>query len=250
VNGYLQVFDDVTTLNEAVAHQWQSIAESAVRDRGAFHVALAGGGTPRKLYERLTQPEHRNGLPWDLTHVYFGDERCVPQDHADSNYRMASNALLSHASIPPSQIHAMFNPSLSAKENADHYAGLLADHLPTSASGQPMFDLILLGMGDDGHTASLFPGTEILHETNRAVAAQFVHKLDAWRISLTFPTINAARNIAILVAGVGKADRMAEIYGNDTSTSSYPIQRVNPTGRLDWYLDRDAAQHITHEASV
>ena len=250
MNGYLQIFDDVTTLNEAVAHQWRKIAESAIHDRGVFHVALAGGGTPRKLYERLTQPDYRDGLPWKLTHVYFGDERCVPQDHAHSNYRMASEALLSHVPIPPSQAHAMFDPSLSTEKNVEHYATLLANHLPTSVSGQPIFDLILLGMGDDGHTASLFPGTEILHETNRAVAAQWVQKLDAWRISLTFPTINAARNVAILVAGASKADRMAEIADNETSNTSYPIQQVNPTGRLHWYLDHDAAQYITREADA
>lgn len=255
MNGYLQVFDDVARLNEAVAHQWRLIADAAVRDRGVFHIALAGGSTPRKLYERLVQPDYCDGLPWNLTHVYFGDERCVPQDHADSNYRMASEALLSHVPIPPSQVHAMFDPSLGVKKNgveknADNYAALLADQLPASSSGQPMFDLILLGMGDDGHTASLFPGTTILDETNRAVAAQFVRKLDVWRMSLTFPTINAARNVAILVAGEGKAHRMAEIASSETSKSRYPIQRVNPTGRLDWYLDHDAAQYIAREADA
>ncbi len=256
MNGDFQVFDDVASLNEAMARQWQLIADAAVRDRGIFHVALAGGSTPRKLYERLAQPDYRDGLPWKSTHIYFGDERCVPQDHADSNYRMASESLLSLVPIPPSQVHAMFNSSLgragsieeSVEKNVDNYAATLENHLPTSNSGQPIFDLILLGMGDDGHTASLFPGTEILEETRRSVASQFVHKLDVWRISLTFPTINAARNVAILVAGEGKAHRMAEIAGSEAAKFCYPIQQVNPAGRLDWYFDRDAAQHITHEA--
>lgn len=235
MHGKLHIFDDIETLNEATAQHWQEQANAAVAARGAFHVALAGGSTPRRLYVRLAQDDYRQRLPWAETHIYFGDERCVSPDHTDSNYRMAHEALLSQVRAPPAQIHPMYDPVLSPEQNATHYAGLIA--------GIPAFDLILLGMGDDGHTASLFPDTTILDESHRPVAAQYVEKLAAWRISLTLPTINAARQVSVLVAGAGKAEIIAAVAGVDTP--DYPIQRVHPQpGRLDWFLDHAAAQRL------
>lgn len=250
--GSLRVFDDIGALNEALAQHWQTVAESAIARRGAFHVALAGGSTPQRFYQRLAQADCRDRLPWQQTHIYFGDERCVAQDHADSNFRMASEALLSRVPIPEAQIHAMYNPSFSAGENAERYARLLKKNLPAvipavipAVNGAPVFDLILLGMGDDGHTASLFPDTAILQESQKAVAAQFVDKLNAWRISLTYSVINAADHVVILVAGETKSAILRKVLGEDSTVSGYPVQGVNPSGQFDWYLDRAAARQLS-----
>ncbi len=250
MNGNVQILESSTAISEAVARHWQTLSRAAIDARGEFHVALAGGSTPRTLYERLARADYCEALDWEHTHIYFGDERCVPQDHADSNFHMAQQALLSRVPIPPSQIHPMFapngSPQQSAEQNAARYAALLKAQLPLSDTGFPVFDLILLGMGNDGHTASLFPGTGILQQEAEPVAAQFVDKLDVWRISLTFPAINAARQVAILVSGEAKAGRLAELARdmNDESGAPYPIQRVNPQGRLNWYLDVAAASQL------
>jgi 6-phosphogluconolactonase len=241
VNGSTHIFQSLDALYAALQEQWHSLAQAAIADHGAFHVALAGGNTPRNFYSKLALKPDIDQQCWENTHIYFGDERCVPQQDEQSNFRMAREALFSVAPLLPQHIHAMFSADIPLQENVAKYAALLQDVMPQNASGFPIFDLVLLGMGDDGHTASLFPDTDILHETKQSVAAQFVPKLDAWRMSLTFPTINSARHVAILVAGEGKAKILAEI-ASSRSGKQYPIQQVDPAGQLDWYLDTDAAQ--------
>ncbi len=238
--GNQHVFENLDALYLALLSQWRQNAAAAIAERGAFHVSLAGGNTPRGFYAALAQDTANEVDLWRQTHVYFGDERCVPQDHPDSNYRMAREALLSKVPVPAEHVHPMYDAVLSVEENVAQYARLLQDTLPQDAQGHPVFDLVLLGMGDDGHTASLFPGTGILDEYHQPVAAQFVEKLNAWRISLTFATLNAARHVVILVAGDTKADILAEIFSAPEDVR-YPIQRVRPQGRLDWYLDAAAA---------
>ena len=259
MNGNLQILDDGAAIAEAVAGHWRNLSREAIDARGGFHVALAGGNTPRTLYQRLARADYRRALDWQHTHIYFGDERCVPRDHPDSNFLMAQQALLSRVPVPPSQVHPMFEPGdeplpQAAERSAARYADLLQARLPRSEDGLPVFDLILLGMGDDGHTASLFPGTAILQEQTRPVAAQYVDKLDAWRISLTLPTINAARQVAILVSGESKAERIAELARTagdapDERRTRYPVQRVRPQGRLNWYLDTAAARLLNSEGA-
>ena len=242
MKGNLHVFDDVSSLYDALVEHWSTLATAAIAEKDQFHVALAGGNTPKSFYERLAHNIGEDYLPWEKTHIYFGDERCVAQNHSDSNYHMASVALLSRVPIPPSQVHAMFDPAYSAEENASRYETMLRSVLPLDPDNRPMFDLILLGMGDDGHTASLFPGTPILDEEKKTVAAQFVDKLQAWRISLTFPTLNAARQVVMLVAGNGKAQILHEVAQGDDQVPRFPVQCVNPQGNLDWYMDRAAAR--------
>lgn len=243
VHGNTRIFNDIDSLLDALAKQWQIIAEQSIADHGAFHVALAGGGTPRSFYTRLTKRDMKDAVAWDKVHIYFGDERCVPQDHEDSNYRMAHETLFSKVGIPTSQIYPMFSPSLNPEQNAAHYASLIEQHLAKDANGSPIFDLILLGMGEDGHTASLFPGTEILNEQKKSVAAQFVEKLGVWRVSLTYPTLNAARHVALLVVGENKANILSEISRLPPGTVRYPVQGINPQGDLQWFLDK-AASHL------
>lgn len=245
MNGKLHIYPDASRLTEALADTWAQLAEAAIARQGAFYAALAGGSTPRQLYARLAQEPYCSGIDWSRVHIFFGDERCVPRDHADSNYRMASEALLSHVAIPPAQIHPLFDPARSPAQNADVYITQLLATLPLDANGLPVFDLVLLGMGDDGHTASLFPGTSILQESERIVAAAYVEKLEAWRVSLTFPVINRARAVAITVAGVGKAEMLESVLTD--RAADHPIQRVSPRGELHWFLDEAAAQRLPQD---
>lgn len=244
MHGNTQVFYDVDSLLDALVSHWQKIVEESIADHGGFHVALAGGSTPRNFYTRLAQCGVEDSVDWGKVHIYFGDERCVPQDHADSNFRMAHETLFSKVDIPASQIHAMFTPLLSPAQNAAHYASLIEQQLAKDGNGNPIFDLVLLGMGDDGHTASLFPDTEILNVDENSVAAQFVDKLGAWRVSLTYPTLNAARNVVVLVVGANKADILSELSRSASDEIRYPIQGVNPQGDLQWFLDKAAAYHL------
>lgn len=249
VNGSTHIFESLDALYTALEEQWRTVAHAAIADHGAFHVALAGGSTPRNFYAKLAQQSSIDESCWQKTHIYFGDERCVPQDHLDSNYRMAQESLLSVTPVLPEHVHAMFSEDIPVQENVLRYETILRDSLPLSAKGFPVFDLVLLGMGEDGHTASLFPDTEILHESDKPVAAQFVEKLGVWRISLTFPVINAASHVAILVAGEAKAGVLSNIsLAMENDDMQYPIQRVNPAGELDWYLDVAAAQLLKSQA--
>jgi len=248
MNGRSQIFENIDALYAALEKQWQRVAHEAIADHGAFHVALAGGSTPRNFYKKLAQQSVVDEHCWHKTHIYFGDERCVPQDHSDSNYRMAKETLLSAVPLLPEHVHAMFSADFSVEQNVARYETLLHDTLPQDVNDCPVFDLVLLGMGEDGHTASLFPDTEILHESVKSVAAQFVQKLNVWRISLTFPTINAANHVAVLVAGDAKAKILADILSAEkNAVTRYPIQQVDPTGQLDWYLDTAAAHLLNIE---
>lgn len=234
MNGSQHIFDSLPALSEAVAFEWQRISAAAIKARGVFRVVLAGGSTPRSLYSRLSLPDFNKNIDWQHTQIYFGDERCVPPDHADSNYRMVNESLLSKVPIPSKNVHLMFDPAYGAEENARRYNTLVSDI--------NAFDLVLLGMGEDGHTASLFPGTAILEENKKKVAAQYVRKLSAWRISITFPVINSARHVIILVAGDNKAEVLSGLTGSAETRPAYPILGVAPTGKLDWYIDYSAAR--------
>ncbi len=242
MNGSLHIFENIDVLYAALEKQWRLLAHAAIADHGAFYVALAGGSTPRNFYKKLAQQSAIDRACWHKTHIYFGDERCVSQDHPDSNYCMAKETLLSVVPLLPEHVHAMFSTDLSVEQNVEDYETLLHDALPLDAKEHPVFDLVLLGMGEDGHTASLFPDTEILHESVKPVAAQFVKKLNAWRMSLTFPTINAANYVVVLIAGAAKEKVLADIFSTKKNTGArYPIQQVKPAGQLDWYLDTVAA---------
>ena len=243
--GNTHIFESMEALYEALENHWRLIAKHAIDDHGAFFVALAGGSTPRKFYERLAKQDQISNHEWKKTHIYFGDERCVPQGHEDSNYRMVKESLLSKVALLPEHVHAMFSADMSMKDNVENYNLLLNGELPLDGQGHPVFDLVMLGMGEDGHTASLFPGTEILNVSESPVASQFVKKLDSWRMSLTFPSINAARHVAIIVAGEGKAEILSAVFSEvESGEEFYPIQKVRPAGQLDWYLDVAAARQL------
>jgi 6-phosphogluconolactonase len=238
----LSVGDDAEDVARAVAARFAELARESVSERGAFSVALAGGTTPRRVYELLAGEEFRGRVPWEGVHVFFGDERAVPPDHADSNYRMAHEALLSKVPIPARNVHRMRGEG-DAAANASLYEDELRGFFGDAE--WPRLDLVMLGMGDDGHTASLFPGTKALEERRAWAVANWVEKLDAWRVTLTAPAINHARRVFFVVTGAGKAARLAEILKGERDPSRLPSQLVEPSdGALEWFVDRAAAASL------
>ncbi|MEM8734726.1 MAG: 6-phosphogluconolactonase [Planctomycetota bacterium] len=206
---------------------------------GKFSIALSGGSTPRRLYQLLGQlPE--GTIDWSDVLLIWGDERNVAPDHADSNFRMVREAMLDTISIPQENILAVPNPGGPAAEAATAYEATLAA-LPKSAEGQPIIDCVLLGIGDDVHTASLFPHTKALSEMDRVVVENWVEKLDCWRITLTAPAINAARNVAFLIAGEGKREALNSLWNAERNIAEYPSQLIQPDQGILWFLVDEAA---------
>ena len=244
--GDLRIHLDANALIEAVAQRWVTLADDAIAARGKFHVALSGGSTPRALYHRLTHPPFSDNIAWNRVHIYFGDERTVPPDHADSNYRMARETLLDYVPIPASQIYRIEGEALDPHAAAANYTRSLSKNLPLSSQGVVQFDLLLLGIGSDGHIASLFPSTPVLHERVRLVEAVHVKKLDTWRITLTLPVIDHARHVLIVVSGKDKAPIMRDVFAT-RHTPPYPVQLINPLGTLEWHVDQAAAALLPEE---
>ncbi len=217
----LQVFPTAQAAADAAAHAFARAARDAVAQRGSFHVALSGGGTPRLMYATLRElPD----IPWKSVHVYFGDERSVGPDSPESNYGSARQHLLSYVPVPAAQIHRMEGERRPLEPAAADYAAALPDRI----------DVNLLGMGDDGHTASLFPGTQALNADGRVVA-NHVPQHDTWRLTFTFPEINSARERWLLVTGSGKAAALADVQAG---RGDHPVARVEAPV---WFVDEAAA---------
>jgi 6-phosphogluconolactonase len=202
----IQIFADANEVARAAALRFMELARAGVETNGRFSVALAGGSTPRRIYELLAGGDFAAQLDWSSVHIFFGDERCVPPDHADSNYRMANEALLSRVPLPEANVHRMRGEG-DAVANARLYEDELRGYFGDDAAW-PEFDLVMLGMGDDGHTASLFPGTHALDVRAAWVTANWVEKFDAYRVTLTAPAINHARQVMFIVTGAGKAAKL------------------------------------------
>jgi 6-phosphogluconolactonase len=236
----LTVCADESHLAETAAQAVVEAAQAAVAARGRFMLALAGGRTPRDTYRRLAESPHREAMPWPETFVFFGDERCVPPDDPDSNFRMAREALLDKVPLPPRQLFPMVGDALDPDVAAAAYARTLAETFETRRGETPRFDLVMLGMGLDGHTASLFPGSPVLKEVFRPVAA--VHAAAAaipQRLTLTLPVFNAAAQVIFLVAGAEKAKAVKAVLRDG---ALLPAALVRPhAGRLRWILERAAA---------
>lgn len=237
----IRIADDPVSLADIAAHEVVNVARAAVAARGRFAVALAGGSTPRATYRRLAQPPLATQMPWDRTLVFFGDERGVPPTHEDSNYGMAHSALLAHVPIPPERVLRIRGEDSDPDAVAADYARVLAEALGVRRGETPRLDLVLLGLGIDGHTASLFPGSPVLKETFRTVAA--VHAAAAsvpQRFTLTYPVLNAAACVIYIVSGAEKAKVVKAALADSTTT--VPAAMVRPSdGRLLWILDRAAA---------
>ncbi len=231
-----RTFESAESLARGVAEWFCGLAQASDRN---FAVCLSGGSTPRRLYECLAAPEIASRFPWNRTHWFWGDERFVPHDHRDSNYRMAREALLSRVPIPGGNIHAVPTEGLSPEEAATAYETTLKRFYDadTLAPGRPLFDVTLLGIGDDGHTASLFPGQPTLQETRRWAVAVVGAKAES-RITLTYPALDSSREVAFLVTGKEKQGVVARAQAGDRTL---PAAVVHPIGRLHWFMDRAAA---------
>lgn len=235
------IYPDPAELAEALAELFITTGDVAIAERGAFRVVLSGGNTPRAAYELLAGNVLREAIPWRDVFIYFGDERCVPPDDERSNYRMACETFLDAVPIPKTNIRRIrgeIDPGLAANE----YASILRADLGNA----PRFDLVLLGLGENGHTASLFPGSLPEVEDGSLVRAVYVPEQEMWRVTITPPVINAADSVVFAVEGASKAPALAAVYEGPVDPEMYPAQIVAPTsGRLTWLVD-EAAASLTH----
>lgn len=232
-------------LFESGAEEILRAASEAVADRGRFTIALSGGSTPKSLYTLLAT-NARTSLPWDRTYFFWGDERHVPPTDAESNYRMADEAMLSKIPVPAANVFRVPAENPDANAVAAAYEQTIRQFFALEPGAFPRFDMILLGMGPDGHTASLFPGTDALKERTKLVVANWVEKLKTSRLSFTLPVLNAARCVAFLVSGTDKAPVLKTVLEGDAPGEQYPAKLVRPSdGKLIWLIDRAAASSLS-----
>ena len=250
----IQTFSDPAPLARAAAEELTRLAVAAVKERGYATVALSGGSTPKVLYALLAdEPAFRDRLPWSQTHFFFGDERHVPPDAKDSNFRMAKEAMFDklEGTLPAENIHRVHGEGTDAAKVAANYAGEISAFFNGKDGGKagegslPRFDVILLGMGPDGHTASLFPGTTGLREMDTLVTASWVDKLSTYRVTFTPPLLRAGATILFLVAGADKTDTLATVLEGPSETDRYPSQGISADGgQTLWLIDTAAGAKL------
>lgn len=242
---------DAADLARESARRFAALAEAFTNDAGRFTVALSGGSTPKAMFQILAEKPFADTLPWSSIYFFWGDERCVPPDHAESNYRMADETLLSKVPIPrkhifriPAEDEDHERAAANYSETIRRFFNPLATAEPAVATARgtepewPSFDLVFLGMGADGHTASLFPGTTALRIDDRIAVDNYVEKFQSWRITLTASAINRARNIIFLVAGADKAPALKEVIEGPRNPEQYPSQLIEAShGSLLWMVD-------------
>jgi 6-phosphogluconolactonase len=234
---------DSAALARRTAQHFVEVAERAVASRGRARIAISGGSTPKVAFQLLADPSlpWLKRMPWDKLDLYWVDERTVPPDHPDSNYRMTKEAMLDHVPLKPEQVHRM-EGELEPEVAAAKYEALLRNTFRLEGAETPRFDLVGLGMGDDGHTASIFPHTEAIHEMGRLVTANQVPQKDTWRITLTWPVINQGSSVFFLIGGKNKAELVKEVFTGSRDPERLPSQLIWPAGGiLTLILDKDAA---------
>lgn len=241
----MNISSDPAQLAQRVADYILTISSHAIRQHGQCSLALSGGSTPRDTYQLLATPAYADRMDWSRIFVFWGDERCVPPDDPESNFYMAYEALLKHVPIPPQHIHRMRgeeDPETGAAKYEADLRAFSAQDRSCTGNG-PCFDLNLLGLGENGHTASLFPGAPALAETQRWVVAQCVDATPPWRLTLTPHAINAARHIAFIVSGSHKASILAQVLKGPSQPEKLPAQLVQPTdGEVIWFIDQAAGR--------
>ncbi len=233
------------------AQRFASAADVAINEQGKFRVALSGGSTPRRLYQQLASATWREKINWQRVHLYWSDERAVAPDDAESNYRMAREALVNQVQIPPANIHRIAGEQASVNQAeadaaATDYESKMREEFDVKDNETPVFDLILLGMGADGHTASLFPNTSALNEDEKLITSVWVEEKKTRRVTMTYRLINHAANILFLVTGADKSRTLREVLEPETAQNKYPSQRVKAlNGSLVWLVDEAAASELT-----
>jgi 6-phosphogluconolactonase len=247
-----KVYPDAATMAQASAQLFAERVEHAVAQRGIARVALSGGSTPQATFKLLAEDAgpFRNTIPWDKLQLFWVDERCVPPDNPESNYGVCRDLLLSKVGIPETNVFRM-EGELDPEEAASRYESTLRNTLKLEGAEAPAFDLVVLGMGPDGHTASLFPHTDALNELGRLVVANHVPQKDTWRITLTWPVINQGREVAFEMDGAGKTDMLEKVFLGPRDPDSLPSQLIRPaSGKLLLLLDKAAAAKLPAGSEV
>lgn len=240
----LRVYPDPAAVAHALAELFVTQAKEAIAERGVFGVSLAGGTTPKAAYRLLGEPPFSNALDWSKVQIFFGDERCVPPDDDRSNYKMANDAFMQPAGIPTANIHRM-----RGEDEPQAAAGAYRQELISVLGENPRFDLVILGMGTDGHTASLFPGSDPFADDDLLVRAVYADSQAQWRITLTPKALNAARKIVFVVEGSSKANVLSQVRESSKNPKLLPSQAIDPNdGQLIWLLDRAAAGDLGSRA--
>ena len=237
----VEILKSADNLARAAAQHFAAKSREAILKKGRFTMALSGGSTPKRLYELLAAPTEafRDQIAWEKIHFFWSDERHVPPDHPESNYRMTFEALLSRVPVAEENVHRVAGENPNASDAAAQYEDTLK---AVTGESLPQLDLILLGLGTDGHTASIFPGSEVLQEAKRLVAAPWVEKFKSFRITMTLPLLNNAASVLFLVSGDEKAEIVKEVL---EGPEQYPAQAVRPEGELLWLLDEAAAASLS-----
>ena len=241
----VNIFPDLENLNHSAAEMFVRIGNEAINKGGRFTVALAGGSTPKSLYRLLSGEQFRNQIEWNNVFFFFGDERNVAPDDEESNFRTANENLFLPLQISGENIFRWRTELNNPEKTAEQYEKTIRSFFNLSENEFPRFDLILLGMGDDGHTASLFPLTRALSETEKIAATNEVEKLSTVRLTLTFPALNNAENIIFFVAGANKAETLQAVLEGDSQPEKYPSQMIKPlNGGIYWFIDAGAASRL------
>ncbi len=243
----VRVFEDMDALSRAAADRFLALSRESIASAGKFTVALSGGSTPRRLYSLLGADPYQKSVDWTRASVFWADERAVPHDHPESNFRLAFDLFLSRVPIPAANLHRIKGeegPERAAKEYEDDLCRFFA------IQGLPIFDLIILGIGEDGHTASLFPGSPALAKTTRLALPVYPEKPGTSRVTIALSVLNNAAHVLFLASGHEKADIVAEVLGEGKANERYPAGLVNPShGSIEWFVDKDAAAQLRLQKS-
>ncbi len=246
MNPNIRIFEDLNKLSAAAADLWIESARQALQERGRFLIALSGGGTPMNLYRLMAHEPYRSQVDWSRAHIFWGDERCVPPDDPESSYGQAKQTFLDQVAIPDENVHRVAS-DLEPAAAAEDYARILG-RFAESGLAFPRFDLVLLGMGEDGHTASLFPGSPVDVSTPTLAVTAHYQNRPANRVTLTPIVFNAARRIMFLAAGAAKAETLVHVLKEGYNPSLYPAQRIRPVnGQVIWMIDQAAAGKLSQE---
>jgi 6-phosphogluconolactonase len=247
VDREIRILADAAAIAKRAAQEFFQAAASAVREKGSFNIALAGGSTPKALYSLLVNEQTlRSQVPWDKMHLFFGDERHVPPDHPDSNFRMATEAMISKSPMKPEQVTRIKGEYPDAGQAALEYEKALREYFKLKNGEYPRFDLVLVGMGNEGHTLSLFPGTKALHADGRIAVRNWVGKLYAERITLTAPAASNAARVIFMVTGADKALALKAVLEGPFEPEQLPAQLLQPkNGKLLWLVDTAAGSMLS-----
>jgi 6-phosphogluconolactonase len=240
----LHIYNDNNELSAAFATWLTEYIDSTLQKQDRFTIALSGGSTPQKLHALLAASPYKDQIDWNKLHVFWGDERFVPFEDDRNNAKMAFDTLLDHVPVPREQIHIM-RTDIQPEASAEEYEKILNRYFPATIPPAKTFDLVLLGMGDDGHTLSLFPGTHVMHVEDKLVTSLFLKQQDMYRITLTAPVVNRSACVVFLVSGAGKATVLKEVIEGDYQPDLYPSQVIKPVNdQLHWFVDKAAAANL------